>query len=312
MQTIYLDISNKGVVPTIYAKQGDVGRKFLSIITDSGIPYNPSEETYFTIWYEGSSGSGNYSEIDGNPAATATENKVVVELIAQMLLIPGSGIISMTMNDAGGNQIGLWNIPYFVESVVGIDSEEATAHYTALSEVASQAIGAASEAKKAAEDAKKAAGESGGYYTPSILENAESISIFFDGSKDTMPAVPSIELEAIRLAREYDSGVWRVREWSNGECELWATFSATANMTSQWGGMYVANDAIAQQEYPVELASRPYVQCAPAAQSTSAFGIVAGTKVGTYAKTPSFSVWRGTSSQGVSVSVDIYVKGTLA
>lgn len=28
MQTIYLDISNKCIIPTIHAKQGDVGRKY--------------------------------------------------------------------------------------------------------------------------------------------------------------------------------------------------------------------------------------------------------------------------------------------
>jgi hypothetical protein len=310
MQTIYLDISNRGVVPTICAKQGDVGRKFLSIITDSGIPYNPSEETYFTIWYEGSSGSGNYSEIDGNPAATATENKVVVELIAQMMLIPGSGIISMTMNDAGGNQIGLWNIPYFVESVVGIDSVEATAHYTALSEVASQAIGAASEAKKAAEDAKKAAGESGGYYTPSILENAESISIFFDGSKDTMPAVPSIELEAIRLAREYNSGVWRVREWSNGECELWGTFTGAGSAVA-WGSLYAVADIIPQQTYPVTFANAPYVQYSSHWVSGNTHWLYASDKAGTTTKTPSLSAAE-VSKQNVTAKVTFYVKGILA
>lgn len=34
MQTIHLDVSNKVVVPAIYAKQGDVGRKFRAVITD--------------------------------------------------------------------------------------------------------------------------------------------------------------------------------------------------------------------------------------------------------------------------------------
>ena len=31
MQTIYLGISNKGVYPCIYAKQSEVGRKFLAV-----------------------------------------------------------------------------------------------------------------------------------------------------------------------------------------------------------------------------------------------------------------------------------------
>lgn len=132
MQTIYLDISNKGVVPTIYAKQGDVGRKFEVVFTDSGIPYSIPTNAKISIWYEGDSGVGNYTDIGENSAIAIGENKAVVELITQMLSEDGEGIVCLVMN-AGNNQIGSWNIRYLCERVPGFDSERSKEYYTAFS-----------------------------------------------------------------------------------------------------------------------------------------------------------------------------------
>lgn len=133
MQTIYLDISNKGVIPTIYAKQGDVGRKFEVVLTDSGLPYIPVGDSSFSVWYSGESGDGNYTEIGGRSAFSVNGNKVTVEMIAQMLSNDGDGILSIVLNDISGNQIGLWNVPYICEAVPGSDSEGAKDYYTAFS-----------------------------------------------------------------------------------------------------------------------------------------------------------------------------------
>lgn len=133
MQTIYLDISNKGVIPTIHAKQGDVGRKFLVVLTDSGIPYAPPAGSIFSAWYEGDSGEGNYTDIGEKSAFSANGNKVTVEMIAQMLSNDGDGVLSLVLNDPNGNQISTWNIPYVCEFVPGIDSEAAENYYTAFS-----------------------------------------------------------------------------------------------------------------------------------------------------------------------------------
>ena len=132
MQAIYLDISNKGVVPTIYAKQGDVGRKFEVVFTDSGIPYSIPTNAKISIWYEGDSGVGNYTDIGENSAIAIGENKAVVQLITQMLSEDGEGIVCQVMN-AGNNQIGSWNIRYLCERVPGFDSEGAKEYYTAFS-----------------------------------------------------------------------------------------------------------------------------------------------------------------------------------
>ena len=134
MQTIYLDISNKGVVPTVYAKQGDVGRKFLVVLTDSGIPYSLPAGSVFSVWYEGDSGEGNYTDIGEQSAFSINENAVTVEMIEQMLSVAGNGILCLTLNKADGGQIGSWNIPYVCERIPGFESEEATSYYTAFSE----------------------------------------------------------------------------------------------------------------------------------------------------------------------------------
>ena len=134
MQKIYLDISNKGVVHTIHAKQGDVGRKFGVVLTDSGLPYIPTSGSAFSVWYSGASGEGNYTDIGEKSAFSVNENEVTVEMIAQMLSNEGEGILSLVLNDNGGNQIGLWSIRYVCESVPGANSEEAKEYYSAFSE----------------------------------------------------------------------------------------------------------------------------------------------------------------------------------
>lgn len=133
MQTIYLDISNKGVVPVVYAKQGDVGRKFEVVLTDSGLPYIPVSGSSFSVWYSGASGDGNYTDVGDHSAFDINGNKVTVEMIAQMLSNDGDGVLSLVLNNPNGDQIGIWNIPYFCEYVPGFGSEEATEYYTAFS-----------------------------------------------------------------------------------------------------------------------------------------------------------------------------------
>lgn len=133
MQTIYLDISNKGTVPTIYAKQGDVGRKFEAVLTDSGLPYFPVSGSVFSVWYSGTSGEGNYTDIGDKSAFIVNGNKVTVEMIVQMLLNNGEGVLSLVLNDPDGNQISTWNIPYICEHIPGAESEGAKTYYTALS-----------------------------------------------------------------------------------------------------------------------------------------------------------------------------------
>lgn len=130
MQKINIRFSNKSVIPALLAKQGDVGRKF-QVVFDDGIP----EGVDFSVWYTGSSGSGNYTKIGDRSAFTIEGNTVTVELIAQMLNNDGEGLLCLVMTGTDSLQIGTWNIPYICEKRPGANSEGAKDYYNAFSEV---------------------------------------------------------------------------------------------------------------------------------------------------------------------------------
>ena len=146
MQTIYLDISNKGVIPCIQAKQSEVGRKFLAVITDNGVPYNIPSNSLLSVWYEGDTDAGNYSSIEEKSAFSIDGNKVAVELVAQMLLKPGKGELCLSITHGDGGETNTWNIPYNVEYKPGAGSAVPTEYYTALTEagaIAAEQVGLA-------------------------------------------------------------------------------------------------------------------------------------------------------------------------
>lgn len=150
MQSIYMDISAKTVPVILFAKQGDVGRKFKAVLTDAGAAYSIPEDALLSVWYSGSSGEGNYSAIGENSAFTVEGNTIQVELIAQMLSEKGGGTLCLVMNSADGSQIGMWNIPYVAEAVPGLDSPEAEQNFTAFSEAAANIAGLVKQASDAA------------------------------------------------------------------------------------------------------------------------------------------------------------------
>ena len=132
MQTINLDISRMNVIPTLYAKQTDVGRKFKAVITDSGAPHSVADSAV-SVWYNGASGEGNYTDVGADSAISASGNEITVELITQMLSNPGSGVLCLVINAPNGDQIGTWNIPYLVEKIPGVGSLAAQEYFTAFS-----------------------------------------------------------------------------------------------------------------------------------------------------------------------------------
>ena len=146
MKTINLHIYEKNIIPVLYTKQGDVGRKFQAVVVD-GIP----DGVTFSVWYSGASGEGNYTAIGERSAFSIQGNTITVELITQMLTNAGPGRLCLVMSGADGSQLATWNIPYEVESVPGMGSAAAEQYYTALSESASKAIEAARRAEAAAE-----------------------------------------------------------------------------------------------------------------------------------------------------------------
>jgi len=135
MKTIHIDLSNKNVLPVVYAKQGDVGRKFAVVFTEAGTPYNIPNDAHLSVWYDGDSGDGNYTHIGEDSAFLIDGNTVEVEMITQMLSAPGRGNMCIVLANSEGEQIGSWNITYICEERPGFDSEGAISYFNAFSEV---------------------------------------------------------------------------------------------------------------------------------------------------------------------------------
>ena len=133
MQIINLDMSGKERAPLLHAKQGDVGRRFLVTLTDNGGAYDVPDGAKVSVWYSGASGTGNYTDIGEESAVTVSGNEILVELIAQMLLNPGAGFLCLVLHTSQGEELGCWNIPYYVEARPGMNSAEAQAYFTAFS-----------------------------------------------------------------------------------------------------------------------------------------------------------------------------------
>jgi len=150
MQQISLDISQFRTPQTIHAKQGDVGRKFIATITDADAPYQIPAGASLSVWYSGTSGMGNYTNIADRSAFVVNGNAVTVELIAQMVLNKGGGRLCLILTGSDGTQLGLWDIPYAVEAVPGMNSSVAQQHFTALSAAVRQAETSAVRAETAA------------------------------------------------------------------------------------------------------------------------------------------------------------------
>lgn len=150
MQQITIDISNRSQkLPVIHAKQADVGRKFQILLTDNGVNYFPDSSCSYCIWYAGTDGEGNYTSVGEHSAVSVSGNVLTVELIAQMLTGTG-GTMCLTIHNADGTQLGIWNILYNAEPVPGADSPEAEAYYSAFTESVGQAMDAAARAEAAA------------------------------------------------------------------------------------------------------------------------------------------------------------------
>ena len=132
MQTFNLDLSARGVIPLLYAKQRDVGSKILIQLTDNKKEYVIPADVTWSVWFSGKSGEGNYDKIDGRDAVVVEGSNATVELIYQMLDNPGPGEMCLVMNSADGTQLGLWNIPYYVEAIPGADSKAAESYYSAF------------------------------------------------------------------------------------------------------------------------------------------------------------------------------------
>lgn len=115
MQTIHLDISNKGIIPTINIKQGDIGRTFSVVITENGLPYSIPDDSSISIFYESDKGdnAGNFESYG------FSENRIDVYIDPIMTMTSGTGILCLSILFYNGDVISTWNIPYDIEMKPG-------------------------------------------------------------------------------------------------------------------------------------------------------------------------------------------------
>lgn len=158
-------------------------------------------------------------------------------------------------------------------------------------------------------------------YNPYTLTHPHSL-VFYIYYDTTTKAVTSISLASsstlahpsIYITSEYNSGIWRVRRWSNNEVELWGRYTATVDIKTAWVSnvMYYAPDAIPSQNFPVTFSTIPFVQVTPASVE-NAYILCTGSS-GSNTTTTQTGTWQvcspyGRNGQGIDVS--FYVRGTV-
>lgn len=118
------------------------------------------------------------------------------------------------------------------------------------------------------------------------------------------------------VTSQYTSGKWRVRQWSSGFCELWCTYSTTVNISTAWNGMYIKDDAIPNQTFPVTFSSIPIVTATPHIYGGQRFGLLTGSGDTTTSKpsvtgTGAWGVFRMNNQSNITVGADFYVAGVI-
>lgn len=105
-------------------------------------------------------------------------------------------------------------------------------------------------------------------------------------------------------------GTWIVRKWSNRYCELWLNYFRTGiNVTTAWGNMYAADNAIPAIAFPVSFSAVPVIQVTPMINGNYNFGLFTGKTAPTTSSLGTYGVWRATSMSGMSIRASIYVMG---
>lgn len=112
------------------------------------------------------------------------------------------------------------------------------------------------------------------------------------------------------------SNSWRIRKWKSGFCELWKRVTVTVAISTAWNGLYIKDDAIPNQTFPVTFAAIPMVIATPSLAGGQRFGLMTGsgdtaTTRPSTTGTGSYGVWRTNNQSQCTVGVFFYVSGTL-
>ena len=262
MQVIQLDISKKTEIPTIEAKQDDVGRKFQAVILEDGKPFLIPQDVVITLWYSGAAGEGNYTQINGKSPFHAYENKVTVEMISQMLRLPGGGQMCLVMLDRSGRQIGFWNIPYHVEKIPGMGSEGAENYFSAMTEMLqdlqtdkSLTFADKPADAKAVGDALRRVGLGDGLLTDGgAVSNLEQLSQLVYTTLGNMPVPSSLELSVL-CDFDHSSSMGKLTVYKAMGMD--SAHEATAMLVTAYGDILIGtswDDSLEGQWLPIEWA----------------------------------------------------------
>ncbi len=122
----------------LVTSQEDVGLKCKVILTDNGCDYVIPDGGALSVWYMGSSGKGNYTAVGEQSAFSVSGNEVEIEIVHQMLLRDGAGLLWLILNLVDGSRKTLMKLPYITVSGPDSDSPEAQQYYQAFSEQIAQ------------------------------------------------------------------------------------------------------------------------------------------------------------------------------
>ena len=245
--------------PVLVTSQEDVGTKCRIILTSNGEPWEVPDGALLSVWYAGSSGEGNYTTINGRAAFTVSGNTIEVELITQMLLQAGSGIVWLVMSDNQGKRQTICRLPYLTLPGPNSESEAAQQYYTAFSEYVARTEMAAQRAFTAANTATQTL--------------AGSVQMLGDiNSKEALPADHACLFRTIDsnwggdLPSNY-AAYARLRSGRDGNYTMWLGGNATdffytvtsdGNMPTAagWKRVAFANEALKPADMVAALAQK--------------------------------------------------------
>ena len=213
-QTVRIELSRPGPLPTLYATAGDQYSRFVEMhLYENGAPYTPPEGTTCLVgWRREGGACGNYDTITESDETTTHSayqlqgSALTVELSADVCRLAGRVFVNVALIGADGARLHTWELACQVERGAVADSERGSQPSESASEAADRAEAAAAdaeaalgqvddkidaavqgvtdEAQQAAQDAAESAGQAA-----SSASAAQSVLEELDGMLEDGPVV---------------------------------------------------------------------------------------------------------------------------
>ena len=149
MQNIVIDISHRGVIPTICVSEYDAMSRFFSItLLDNGMPYTPPTGALYTVRYDVGLNTGWYDTITvpggTNRGAVSVNGNVFTVEIAEAAT-HGCGELALMIVGNNGYQLTITGIRIASDYIPAESAGETQNYYNAIVATA-QALAARAEA----------------------------------------------------------------------------------------------------------------------------------------------------------------------